>query len=450
MSYMSYEVNFDGIIGPTHNYGGLSYGNEASMKHRFEVSNPKEAALQGLAKMKFMMDLGVKQAVLPPHERPHFPTLRSLGFKGNEAAILQAVQKEAPWLISLCSSAASMFAANAATVTASIDSIDYHAHFTPANMASNFHRSLEAGMTSKLLKIIFPNPVLFTHHAPLMSQYFFFDEGSANYMRFCKQHNGPGVQLFVFGQKLVSEETISYKYPPRQMEEASKAIARNHQSFPGNAIFVMQNPEVINAGVFHNDVIATCNQNILFCHEKAFANQKIFLHFLAKKIQKVCDIDLSIIEVKNEEISLQNVIDSYIFNSQIVTLPNGTMRMVAPIECQENKEVFTYLNTLTNKADNPISSLHFIDLRQSMKNGGGPGCMRLKVLLNENELAQTHQGVILNEKLYNRLVQWVNRHYRTELKQADLADPHLTSEMQIALDELTQILDLGTIYSFQS
>ena len=28
---MAYEVNFDGLVGPTHNYAGLSYGNVASL-----------------------------------------------------------------------------------------------------------------------------------------------------------------------------------------------------------------------------------------------------------------------------------------------------------------------------------------------------------------------------------------------------------------------------------
>src|SRR3954449_10665729 len=98
-----HEVNFDGIVGPTHNYAGLSFGNVASMSHRRAVSSPKQAALQGLAKMKFLHGLGVMQAVLPPHERPHLPTLRRLGFTGDDADILAKVVREDPTLLAAVS-----------------------------------------------------------------------------------------------------------------------------------------------------------------------------------------------------------------------------------------------------------------------------------------------------------------------------------------------------------
>lgn len=73
------EVNFDGLVGLTHHYAGLSFGNEASTKHRFQVSNPRLAAKQGLLKMKALADAGFPQAVIPPHERPFIPVLRQLG-----------------------------------------------------------------------------------------------------------------------------------------------------------------------------------------------------------------------------------------------------------------------------------------------------------------------------------------------------------------------------------
>src|SRR3954451_8692870 len=127
----SYELNLDGIVGPTHNYAGLSFGNVASMTHKSSVSNPKQAALEGLAKMKFLADLGVKQAVLPPHERPHIETLRRLGFAGKDAEVLTAVRQREPGLLSAVSSSSAMWTANAATVSPSADSEDGKVHLTP-------------------------------------------------------------------------------------------------------------------------------------------------------------------------------------------------------------------------------------------------------------------------------------------------------------------------------
>src|SRR3954469_13600147 len=129
----AYEVNFDGLVGPTHNYAGLSYGNVASMKHKLSVSNPRQAALEGLEKMKFLASLGVKQAVLPPHERPHLQTLRRLGFSGSDADVLRTAQQRDPTLLAMVSSASTMWTANAATISPSADSEDHRAHFTPAN-----------------------------------------------------------------------------------------------------------------------------------------------------------------------------------------------------------------------------------------------------------------------------------------------------------------------------
>src|SRR5215213_7588538 len=194
----AHEVNFDGLVGPTHNYAGLSYGNVASMKNKLSVSSPKSAALQGIAKMKLLADLGVKQAVLPPHERPHIPTLKRLGFSGSDAQILGAVAKQDPVLLAAVSSASSMWAANAATVSPSADTGDGKVHFTPANLISQFHRSIEPATTSRILKAMFPEAAgCFAHHPPLPSAVHFSDEGAANHTRLAKEYGEPGVEIFV-------------------------------------------------------------------------------------------------------------------------------------------------------------------------------------------------------------------------------------------------------------
>src|SRR5205823_13218009 len=124
------EINFDGIPGPTHNYAGLARGNLAAEKHARMVANPRAAALQGLAKMRALSARGIPQAVLPPHERPCVAALRALGFAGTDNSILTRAAREAPQLLTACSSAAPMWAANAATVSASADTADRRVHFT--------------------------------------------------------------------------------------------------------------------------------------------------------------------------------------------------------------------------------------------------------------------------------------------------------------------------------
>src|SRR5664279_2917679 len=183
------EYNFDGIPGPTHNYSGLATGNIASEHNAGFAANPREAALQGLAKMRALATRGFPQAVLPPHERPFLPTLRALGFTGTDAAILHGAARDAPSLLAACSSAAAMWVANAATVSPSADTADGRVHFTPANLVSHFHRSLEAPTTTAILRAIFADAAHFAVHDPLPAAPQLGDEGAANHTRFAADSN---------------------------------------------------------------------------------------------------------------------------------------------------------------------------------------------------------------------------------------------------------------------
>ena len=194
------EANFDGLPGPTHNYGGLATGNLASERNKNLVANPRRAALQGLAKMKALADRGFVQAVLPPHERPDVAALRALGFSGDDTGVLTAAARQAPQLLSACSSAAAMWVANAATVSPSADTADGRVHFTPANLVAHFHRSLEAATTTRVLRAIFADARQFVVHEPLPAAPQFGDEGAANHTRFTTGTQTPGVELFVYGR----------------------------------------------------------------------------------------------------------------------------------------------------------------------------------------------------------------------------------------------------------
>lgn len=442
------EVNFDGLVGPTHNYGGLSYGNVASQSNSQQGSSPREAARQGLAKMKALMEMGFTQGVLAPQERPDVAALRRLGFAGSDAEVIaQAARDAMPLLVANCS-ASSMWVANAATVSPSADTADGRVHFTAANLNCKYHRSIEHPTTSRVLRAMFANPTHFAHHDALPAVAQFGDEGAANHTRLCRDYGEAGVEFFVYGRSAFDARLPApQKYPARQTLEASQAVARLHGLSEEGVVFAQQNPAVIDQGVFHNDVIAVGNGELLFHHQDAFLDSDGVLAQLQAKLaarggqlQSIC--------VPRAEVSVDAAVRTYLFNSQLLSRADGTMLLVVPEECRANPRVWTYLERLTAQ-DAGIAEVKVFDLKQSMRNGGGPACLRLRVALKADELAAVNPGVILTPALYETLNDWVERHYRDRLVEADMADPQLLIECRTALDELTQILKLGSVYPFQ-
>ncbi len=439
------EVNFDGLIGPTHNYAGLSAGNIASLSNAGGISKPKAAALQGLSKMKALMDLGLTQAVLPPQQRPDLSFLRKIGFEGSDAHLLAQARDADPTILAAVWSASSMWAANAATVSPSPDTADNKVHMTPANLVSNLHRSIEHATTTRALRMIFKDPSHFVVHDPLPDQARFADEGAANHVRFAASHDQPGIELFVYGVDIHDPSNSARNYPSRQTRAACEAIARTHKLDQSKVVYARQHPDAIDAGVFHNDVIATGNESVFLYHEQAFATSRSMLTDLATPLGK----PLIAIEAHDTDFSLEDAVTSYLFNSQIVTLPDGSMSLVAPLETTENPRVAKFIESMLADDSNPINTAHYLDVRESMRNGGGPACLRLRVPLSSTELAAVHQGVILNDELHAKLVEFVTRTYPDEITQSDLLDPSLASSCIQTLDELTQILDLPGLYPFQ-
>ncbi|GHE21834.1 N-succinylarginine dihydrolase [Halomonas urumqiensis] len=443
------EVNFDGLVGPTHNYSGLAHGNVASMSHGGLVANPREAALQGLAKMKSLMDSGYAQGVLPPQQRPDLGALRSLGFSGSDAKVLARAAGEAPQILRAVCSASSMWTANAATVTPSLDAADGRAHFTPANLQSSFHRFLEPATTARVLAAIFRDERHFAHHPVLPSTPAFSDEGAANHTRLCAAHGEPGVHLYVYGREALGWENQAgvapKRFPARQTLEASQAVARQHGLCDLQTVFAQQHPDAIDAGVFHNDVIAVGNGPVLLYHEMAFLDEQATLEELRDKM----NAPLIPVRVPKEAVSMEDAVASYLFNSQLLSNADGSMTLVVPGECQERESVWRTLQDHLLAGNNPISEVVVKDVKQSMRNGGGPACLRLRVVLSEAERASLSGRVLLDNALHGELVAWVERHYRDRLAPEDLADPALASESLAALDELTRILQLGNVYPFQ-
>jgi len=407
------EANIDGLVGPTHNYAGLSYGNVASEKYAMTVSNPRAAALQGVAKMKFLHDLGIPQLVMPPQPRPNIKTLKRLGYRK-----LTDVPTE---LLHQLSSASSMWAANAAMVSASADTNDGKVHFTPANLVSKFHRSIEPAVTAHYLKQIFPGEH-FVHHEPLPAHAMFSDEGAANHMRLTEEHGKKGVEVFVYGG-------ASKKYPARQSKQACEAIVRLHELAAERVVLLEQSAEAIDAGVFHNDVIAMSNEQLFIYHEKAYTQIDSRLAGFTNAV------------IREKDLPLKEAVATYFFNSQIVTLPRGGAVVIAPVECEGNLKAKNCFDRLMREGH--IEAVYYLDVRESMKNGGGPACLRLRVVLTEKELESVHKHVWLNDKLYQSLCQWIEKRYRDRIAPDDLRDPMLAKESEDALSELAAILKLS-------
>lgn len=441
------EVNFDGLVGPTHNYAGLSLGNTASTGSAGGVSSPKRAALQGLAKARALADRGLPQGILPPQARPDTRALRALGVGRDgdpDEDVLRAAWDRDPALVALVSSASAMWTANAATVCPSADADDGRAHLTPANLRSMPHRSIEAGPTTRILRAVFPDPDAFAVHDPLPMGGAFDDEGAANHTRL--ELAGRGVHLFVHGRGGgggggggdAGGGAGPRTFPARQTLEASEAVARLNRVPPDRCVFARQRPEAIDAGVFHNDVIAVGHGNVLLHHEAAFADEDGTLGRLAE----LGGGGLVAIRVTERQVGLATAVRTYLFNSQLVTMPEGHMALVAPEQCREDPDVRRFVDGMLAHGGNPVEEVLHFDLLQSMKNGGGPACLRLRVPLTGEELAKVAPGCLLTDALHRELVRWVGRHYRDELAPADLASPALLQEGRRALAELADVLRL--------
>ncbi len=409
------EINFDGLIGPSHNYAGLSLGNLASAKNAGGVSHPRAAALQGIEKMRANLRLGLVQGVFMPQDRPNQEWLSSLGGDAAQAS---------PSLRANAMSASAMWAANAATVSPAPDTKDGRCHLSVANLMTMPHRSHEWAGTLAQLKLAFADPA-FAVHGPVPPP--FGDEGAANHMRLCLSHGSAGVEVFVYG-------VAGGPFPARQHIEASQAVARRHEV--QSALFVQQSQEAIAAGAFHNDVVAVANERVLFAHEQAFADKDGFFENLRARLPEV-----EIIEVPASAVSLADAIQSYLFNAQLVTMPSGEMGLILPSECHDNARVSAWLEQMI-AGNGPIRHLIPVDVRQSMANGGGPACLRLRVVCDPTTV---DPRFLVDEAMLDLVTRIVSTHWPEDIHPEELALPALVSQIQGARFALIGALDLGEL-----
>ncbi|WP_404372295.1 N-succinylarginine dihydrolase [Sphingomonas sp. MMS24-J45] len=420
------EINFDGLVGPSHNYAGLSFGNLAATNNAGAVSAPRAAALQGIAKMRHMLDLGLTQGLFLPHDRPAVGWLRELGFSGDDDAVLAAAWAADPTLIATVSSASPMWTANAATVSPAPDTADERCHLSVANLSTMPHRSIEHPQTVRQLRLAFGDPAHFAVHDALPAA--LGDEGAANHMRMAPRHGARGIELFVYGERSASG------FPARQHRSASAAVARRHGLDPADVLLVQQSVAAIAAGAFHNDVVAVANETVLFTHEQAFEDPADVYAFIRARLPEAV-----IVEVPAVRVSLAAAIKSYLFNSQLVTLPDGTMALIVPGECRETPEVWAWLQE-TIAGNGPIRRVEVMSLRESMRNGGGPACLRLRVVVDDAAHAAIDPRFLLDPAKCDRLAALIERHWPESIAPADLGDPALWRQCGTARAALLETL----------
>lgn len=441
MSTDLYELQCDGLVGPTHHFGGLSFGNLASMAHAGWHSRPRQAARQGLAKMRQVLALGVPQAIFPPLARPDLAFLRQVGFSGSDNAVFARAAASAPYLLRLAMSSAFMWTANAATVFPSRDTADGRCHIVVANLAATPHRVLEGPARTAIWRHLFPNASVVVVHAPLPAGPALFDEGAANHCRLAPCHTAPGHHLFVYGRAHdTPPDDLPRRFPARQCLEASAAVARLGQVMPERTLFLRQSARTIDAGAFHNDVVMVNAGNRLLLHESCLATPDTLLHYARQHLPA-----LRIWQVSQRDLSLRQAVQSYLFNSQLLQTAQDYV-LLAPMQSSRGAAARVIQRLLD---EGFIQRVIFQELDQSMSGGGGPACLRLRLPLTAQELASLAPGVVVNEPRLLQLEAWVDQHYRDTLTPHDLADPQLLYEAYTALDALTQLLGLGTIYPFQ-
>lgn len=418
---MSFEVNFDGLVGPTHNYAGLSHGNVHSENSKSKPSNPREAALQGLEKMKLMHDLGYKQVIIPPQQRP----------------ILNDYEDYTN--IVLNSSASSMWVANSSTIAPSSDTLDGKLRIQIANLNFTHHRRIEAPHTFNILNKIFNDTSKFFVLPAIKSDGQYDDEGAANHTRFCNSYDEEGLHFFVYGRSQNKSEEIPTKYPARQTLEASKKVAENLKI--KNAVYAQQSAESIDAGVFHHDVIGVGNKNLYFYHEKALANETEAI----QNLQDNFNGNLNFLRVTEDDIPLQLAVESYLFNSQLLEFTEGHILLV-PLRCRRNPLVKKYLQSISGK-NKLIKKIRYVNLEQSLQNGGGPACLRLRVVMNSDEFSSINSNFVFSENLYKKLRNWIIKYYDTNVIYDDLMVPAFIRKCRNSFSELSDLLNVSNLYN---
>lgn len=425
-------VFLDALVGPSHHFGGIAFGNKASLAHQHQASNPRKAALESLEKMRLVYECGAKQLIIPPQVRPQLSTFKQLsGTRGFTKTNLDQLFQFAPQFLSALFSTSYMWQANAGIVSAACDAFDGLVHITPANLQSHFHRSEEVVQTAKQFKTLFEPIKKVKIHAPVSMS--FPDEGAANCIRFSSKKAESGLNFWVYSKSQF--EHPATLFPARQSKEALQLIARKHKL--KHVLFAKQSEEAINAGVFHNDVIAMGIGTLLVVHKHAYDNQKKVLDDLQEQAMHVLGEPLTIIEVSSRAMCLEEAVKSYVFNSQLIKKANGDIILLAPLTAKKYPSAKRLLAKLLKQSH--IKQVHYVPLEESMNNGGGPACLRLAMNLEKDIIQKIPKSYIFSIKRYHLLVEFVKTHYPDWIVLRHFKDPDFIQELHDIVKKLNNL-----------
>lgn len=438
------EFNIDGLIGPTHHFGGLGIGNIASESNRSRVSHPRMAALEGLSKMRKLYELGIPQFFLPPPKRPNGRWLKAVGFDHSNPDHWKRCFEFFPTVFSSALSSSFMWMANAASVSAGVDCKDGKSRVVVANLAASLHRGQECVERLTQLVDLFRYSNFMEIVAGIPGLTPLRDEGAANIMRLWNAHNHQGIYVFVYGDggrdtieadgasTLLRSATL---HPSRQTLLASRLVSNLLRIHDTRIHFVQQHSDAIDAGVFHNDVIATSHENFLLVHSRAFHNQPLELERISDAFLRQNGEALRILEIEESELALEEAVKTYLFNSQIVTLSDGHWMMLCPMECQQSESVQKMLRRIQN-VESRIRDIAFVSLRESMANGGGPACLRLRAYASEREIRNLPAQYRIDDESLAFLEQFIASEYPEAVRLHDFLDGDLRAHCEWISDSL--------------
>ena len=427
------EVNFETLPGPTYTYPSWVPPHSGNITVRIGtamVGSPRRAARESLAKAASLMRLGAVQACLPPLMRPNLGLLRRLGVLRDQALIdapdcdvlarcLTDAAVSAWREVLFAFAPAGLWVANWATVSPSADTMDGRVHVTPANRAAVLYRAIEANECYHILHQVFFNPRHFVVHDPLPGAYELADEGAANHMRLTVRHGAKGINVFVYGRTGFDVPDPAPHFLPRQTRLASEAVARLHGLDPDTTVLLQQHPASIHAGCFHNDLIATSHCDILLYHELAFSGGPTAVEPLHRAFSRANGgAPLRSIMISSDEISLDEARRSCLFNSQIVTTRDGRAVLVAPDACRYVPGARRWLQGIHEGHNHLFQDVAYVRIPSSMRNGGGPACLRLRVALTQDQIGAISRTILLDFAMLRELRRFVDLEYPDRLTES--------------------------------
>lgn len=328
-----------------------------------------------------------------------------------------------------------MWMANAGTCSSRTDTLDGKGRIVIANLTASLHRGQESEERHLQLRYLFQDLDQFEVVQALPSVHPLRDEGAANAMRFWNPKNNRGMYVFVFGEGYSQAKNVSHPeiarmlpkvHPSRQTALASQLVARRLGIGDTRSLFVQQLPKAIDAGVFHNDVIATSHEDFLLVHECAYVDQPNSLDRMADIFRKQCHGTLRTLVITEKELSLSEAVATYLFNSQIVTRKDGSWLMLCPVECQESPTASQVLKRI-QREEPRIGAIEFVSLRESMANGGGPACLRLRTYASEQEIDELPARTRIQDESLSFLEGVIASEYPETVQLEDFLDLDLVS-----------------------